>query len=179
MDLQNVIDRMHLSPEAQVVAGQIDRVWRSASALAAFPCVSKCVSCCNNADINCSTLEFEIAKAHMVGKPTRGATCVFRGKTGCSVYEHRPLVCRLFGYATPYDVPGVAVSKEIAGKKYRFVIASMGKCPKKRKITDMPQSKLVEIMDAYQAILRKTGFVTIGTYSGKTQSKKMESPAGK
>jgi len=177
MDLQNVIDRMHLSPEGQVVAGQIDRVWRSASALAAFPCVSKCVSCCNNADINCSTLEFEIAKAHMVGMPMKGATCVFRGKTGCSVYEHRPLVCRLFGYATSYDVPGVTVNKEIAGKKYRFVIASMGKCPRKRRITAMPQSKLTEIMDAYQAILTKTGFVTIGTYARKRRNRKNESPA--
>jgi Fe-S-cluster containining protein len=177
MDLQNVIDRLHLSPEAQAIAGQIDRVWRSASALAAFPCVSKCVTCCKNADINCSTLEFEIARAYRVGKPLRGATCVFRGKTGCSVYEHRPLICRLFGYTTPYKVPGIAVSEEISGKKHRFVIASMGKCPRKRLVTDMPQSKLAEIMNAYQAILMKTGFVTIGTCSSKGRSKKMQSPA--
>ncbi len=161
MDIQTVMDRAGLPGTARPLVEELDRVWRSASDFAEFPCIPGCAACCSVSAITCSTLEFKIARSHVEGGPVAGPGCIFKTKTGCTVYHYRPMSCRMFGYSIPYDVPGIAV--RAAGLKRQLIVAAVGKCPKRTTTTKISQEKLSEIMRSYQAIFVQTGFVMMGT----------------
>lgn len=63
-----------------------------------FTCAPGCHDCCG--PVMVSTVE--IAELPMVPQADRDAAlarwdCIYLGADGCSVYEDRPLICRMFG----------------------------------------------------------------------------------
>lgn len=77
-------------------------------------CVFRCHVCCLNTDIHTTVLEFLPLASHLVSSGThmevmekidarKENTCVlfnpFTGSGGCSIYEHRGMICRLFGFS--------------------------------------------------------------------------------
>lgn len=57
----------------------------------AFTCIPGCTDCCG--PVPFATAEL----AQIEPKPFAGTSCQYTGETGCTVYDHRPLLCRLFG----------------------------------------------------------------------------------
>lgn len=57
-----------------------------------FECIPGCVSCCG-------PVPFAEAEWAQLTDPPPLTThrCQFASETGCTIYEHRPLLCRLFG----------------------------------------------------------------------------------
>jgi hypothetical protein len=74
-------------------AQALDALYRE---IPAFECVDGCTACCG-------PVPFSEIEAERVGlKQIEGSTdltCPFVKDGGCSVYEHRPFICRLFGTA--------------------------------------------------------------------------------
>lgn len=65
-----------------------------------FKCIPGCTDCCGPVPI--SKLEMEDVYAHYKikrGKLRSELHCPYECKEGCAIYEHRPLICRLFGTA--------------------------------------------------------------------------------
>ncbi len=56
-----------------------------------FACIPGCTKCCGPVPF----AEAELAQIQP--KPFTGLQCQYATETGCSVYAHRPLLCRLFG----------------------------------------------------------------------------------
>lgn len=96
-------------------------VFKAATALG---CVNGCGRCCENPDVCATLLEvlplvyelWQNGQAEVVLEKIQAdekGWCVFyqpdplvAGKGRCSVYPHRPLICRLFGFSTKNDKYG-------------------------------------------------------------------------
>lgn len=60
-----------------------------------FDCIPGCHDCCG--PVPFSKTELQEVKGLKKGKPEERLSCEYECKKGCSVYEHRPIICRLFG----------------------------------------------------------------------------------
>lgn len=65
-------------------------------------CPSKCSSCCQNPKVSATALEMLplalfLIESNSIPENWNSEICLFYSK-GCSVYTHRPTVCRLFGW---------------------------------------------------------------------------------
>jgi len=59
-----------------------------------FTCIPGCTICCG--PVPFSKIERKAVKGKKRGS-TEGLACAYECKEGCSIYEHRPIICRLFG----------------------------------------------------------------------------------
>jgi Fe-S-cluster containining protein len=62
-----------------------------------FKCIPGCRDCCGPVPL--SKTELQEIKGYK-GRPQLGLSCAYECKKGCSIYEHRPIICRLFGTVT-------------------------------------------------------------------------------
>lgn len=60
-----------------------------------FTCIPGCNECCGVVPFTES--EWALLTPEEQAKPLVSARCQFATETGCSIYERRPLLCRLFG----------------------------------------------------------------------------------
>lgn len=141
--------------------------WDKLDATGDFPCIEGCTDCCSNAAITCSILEWEILKTVLPDPPNGGFGCPYKSKKGCTVYEYRPLACRLFGYMIPYKFPVVRVREELAGEVFDWLVVSPGYCVKKRLQTKLEPENLAKIMQGYKEIVDKTTIVIMGVFKDK------------
>lgn len=58
----------------------------------AFSCIPGCTDCCG--PVPFTEAEWNQLAEH---PPLTTHTCQFKGETGCTIYDRRPLLCRLFG----------------------------------------------------------------------------------
>lgn len=59
-----------------------------------FKCISGCTLCCGPVPFS------KIERKAIKGKKkevVKGLSCPYECSKGCSIYEHRPIICRLFG----------------------------------------------------------------------------------
>ena len=91
-----------------------------------FECKPKCVDCCG-------PIMFTALEYHLIGKKIpqpNSMRCPFVEKGGCSIYENRPLVCRLFG--------------AVQDKR---IMCSFGCCPTFRLHQDYAQQSLARVFE--------------------------------
>ena len=74
------------------------------------PCKPGCHDCCG--PVPFSPWERKQAGGR---KPTNGQDCGFLTETGCSIYEHRPIMCRLYGCVKPMKCPHGAGPRKMIG----------------------------------------------------------------
>ena len=68
------------------------------SQIPSFKCKANCTDCCGPVPISSyEAKQLGIPGQHLT--PTKPGTlkCIFASKTGCTVYDKRPMMCRLFG----------------------------------------------------------------------------------
>jgi len=90
-------------------AQSLDALYRE---IPAFECVDGCTACCG--PVPFSEIEAERVGLEQIEGSTE-LTCPFVEDGGCSVYEHRPFICRLFGTAP--QVPALHCPKGGTCKK--------------------------------------------------------------
>ena len=67
------------------------QIQRQYERIPSFVCIEGCTDCCGPVPMTAAeATQIEI-------KPYDGLRCQYATKSGCSIYEHRPLLCRLFG----------------------------------------------------------------------------------
>ena len=143
-------------------------VWALSEKASSFPCIPKCVSCCSNAAITCSRLEYEIIKScRPKDSGNNGFGCAFKSKSGCSVYNLRPLVCRMYGHYVDFEAPSVIFRENLMGKTLGLSVGTPGFCVKKRVHTPLSYSDLEQIMIKYKVIVDATKIVAIGLFKDK------------
>lgn len=69
-----------------------------------FECKKGCYGCCGPTPL--SLYEAELIGIDSIIMPTRKKTlvCKFASQKGCKIYAKRPLLCRLFGVSTKYNM---------------------------------------------------------------------------
>lgn len=82
-----------------------------------FTCVPECRKCCG--PVPFSRWEgMQVNRPDMMdgafSKHREDGSCVFAGYHGCSVYKHRPILCRLFGHVSNMACPMVPSVPQIS-----------------------------------------------------------------
>ena len=101
--------------------GQVDRHVSAFKRRSGLACEAGCGDCCQKEDLHANILEFLPAAHNLYLSGTyqevldriqdnNDSTCVFYNPFGeeghCSVYSHRGLICRLFGFSAMTDKKG-------------------------------------------------------------------------
>lgn len=152
----------------KVLLEALARVWDLSTANNQFPCIENCTDCCSNAAITCSGLEYAVIRAcypHHIAN--NGLGCLFKTKNQCSIYAVRPLVCRMFGYYFPYEVPSVIFRDVLMSEKFELSVGAPGYCFKKRRLSQMQYDDVAKIMELYKQIVDATKITIIGTFKDK------------
>jgi Fe-S-cluster containining protein len=114
-----------LAVQLMLLYEELDRKTHAFAAAAGLQCPQGCGECCRSEKVETTVLEmlplafhlFHTKQAELLikrlEKPTDSKQCIFfrgdfcqQGDWGCSQYQHRGLVCRLFGYAGLRDRNG-------------------------------------------------------------------------
>lgn len=168
INIEHLAQGLSLDPLiVDMLIDAIFNLWDKMEAYPNFPCVEGCQDCCSNSAITCTTLEWEILQAAAPETTNGGLGCPYKTKKGCSIYEYRPLVCRLFGYVVPFKFPVVRVREELAGEIFDWLVITPGYCLRKKVQTPFTQEELATIMQPYKEIVDKAGIVIMGTFKDK------------
>lgn len=82
-------------------------------------CIPGCVACCNH--VPWSKVEYErmIRRYPKNAKPynIHSLKCPFITEDGCSIYEERPITCRMFGVSEGLECPRGAIAAEMLNEQ--------------------------------------------------------------
>lgn len=71
------------------------QIQRQYERIPTFQCKTGCTECCGNVPF--TKEEWDQLTPEEQARPTQGLTCRFKGDSGCTIYDRRPMLCRLFG----------------------------------------------------------------------------------
>ena len=74
----------------------------------AFKCRDGCSECCGSIIFRDDELIYLTNQERRLIEdwpPIIGLRCPLRGQNGCEIYDHRPLICRLFGHVGGMECP--------------------------------------------------------------------------
>lgn len=91
-----------LSSQVEVIYQEMDKASTQYKEENKIGCPSQCNHCCTNPKVSATPLEMLPLALHLlqnnqVPKNLDSPICIFKTNQ-CSVYNHRPTVCRLFGW---------------------------------------------------------------------------------
>jgi Fe-S-cluster containining protein len=124
-------------------------------------CVSKCNKCCEQ-DIIWMLMP-ELVRINSITKPKKVEFgCPYRTKTGCSIYEYRPLVCRSYGALQLKEVKEINMLRVVLPDRIQS-LAGPGYCDEKIKESTCNVEELNNIYACYNALAQTWGLTAIGS----------------
>ena len=77
------------------MVGDLIQIQKQYERIPSFGCIPGCTDCCG--PVPFSEAEWARLTPEEQAKPLVTHRCQFVGPTGCTIYDRRPLLCRLFG----------------------------------------------------------------------------------
>lgn len=71
------------------------KIQRQYERIPSFTCKEGCTECCGVVPF--TEEEWAQLTPEEQQRPTKGLVCRFKGEHGCTIYDRRPMLCRLFG----------------------------------------------------------------------------------